>query len=147
MKTFHRLSLSLLTLLLTSPLLWAQNSYEVSFMDYTVHYNTFPSKFLEPHVSKAVGIKRSLSHGVITIAVKKRTDNGHAKAVSAEIHGTASNLIGQIRPLHLIEFKDGDALYYVGDFPVARTEKLTFKISVRPDGETKQEEFKFSRQF
>ena len=147
MKTITQLLFALGAFFLINPVTLAQNEYEVSFANYTVHYNTFPSEFLEPHISKAVGIKRSASHGVITIAVKQRVTNGTGKPVSADISGTASNLIGQIRKLKLKEVKDGEAVYYVGDFPVARNETLTFNLSVLPTGDTQRQDFKFIRRF
>ena len=148
MKTFTRLLLALGAILLLSPgALLAQNEYEVSFANYTVHYNTFPSEFLEPQVSKAVGIKRSASRGVITIAVKQNISGNSGKSVEAAISGTASNLIGQIRKLNMTEVKDGEVVYYVGDFPVARNETLTFNVSVLPAGDAQRQEIKFTRKF
>ncbi len=125
----------------------AQNEYEVSFGSYTVNYNTFPSTFLEPAISKAAGIKRSENHGVITIAVRHRSATSGEKAVKAVVSGMATNLIGQIRKLNLTEVREGEAIYYVGDFAVVKNESLTFNISLLPEGETQRHEFKFTRQF
>jgi hypothetical protein len=147
MKTITGLVLTLAaTLLLGTTTAMAQNENEVSFANYTVHYNAFPSEFLEPKISKAVGLKRSASRGVITLAVKKR-DGNTSRSVKADIKGTATNLIGQIRRLDMIEVRDGDVVYYVGDFAIARDERLTFKLSVHPDGDTRREEFTFTHQF
>lgn len=125
----------------------AQNEYEVSFGNYTVNYNTFPSTFIEPAISKAVGIKRSDNHGVITIAVRQRTTGSDIKAVKATVSGMASNLVGQLRKLKFTEVKDGAVLYYIGDFPVVSNEQLTFTITLLPEGEAQPHEFKFTRQF
>jgi hypothetical protein len=147
MKTITRILLALGAAFLISPVTLAQNGYQVSFANYTVHYNTFPSEFLEPQVSKAVGIKRSASRGVITIAVKQKTSTNTNRSVEAAISGTASNLIGQIRRLKMTKVKDGEAVYYVGAFPVAKNETLTFDVSVQPEGYAQRQEFKFRRKF
>ena len=120
---------------------------EFQFRDYTVHYNTFPSMSLDPHIAKAVGIKRAPYRSVLTIAVKK---HGLAQAINsskAKITGTAYNLIGQIRSIELREIKDGDAIYYVGDFTALEHENLKFKLSVHPEGERVAQQLEFERKF
>lgn len=146
MRLIARISIFVTSLLLCMPLL-AQNEYEVSFADYTVNYNTFPSTFLEPSVAKAAGIKRSENHGVITIAVRYRAETGGGKAVKAAVSGMATNLIGQLRKLSFTEVREGEALYYVGDFVFVSNESLTFNISLTPEGATQPHTFKFTRQF
>ena len=120
---------------------------EFQFRDYTVHYNTFPSMSLDPKIAKVVGIKRAPYCSVLTIAVKK---HGQAQAISsskAKISGNAYNLIGQIRAIKLREIKDGNAIYYVGDFTALDQENLKFKIFVRPEGESVSQELEFERNF
>jgi hypothetical protein len=146
MKTITGLVLTLTTAFLIGNTALAQNDNEISFANYTVHYNAFPSEFLEPQISKAVGLRRSASRGVITLAVKKR-DGSVSKSVKADINGTATNLIGQIRRLRMIEVRDGDVVYYVGNFVMTRDERLTFRLSVRPEGDSRWKEFSFSHQF
>lgn len=146
MRLIARISIFVTSLLLCMPLL-AQNEYEVSFADYTVNYNTFPSTFLEPAVAKAAGIKRSENHGVITIAVRHRAETVGRKAVKAAVSGMATNLIGQLRKLNFTEIREGEALYYIGDFVFVSNESLTFNISLTPEGATQPHEFKFTRQF
>lgn len=134
-------------LLLYIPFALAQNEYEISFGNYMVNYNTFPSTFLEPEIAKAVGIKRSDSRGAMTISIRHKTEGIEVKAAKAAITATATNLIGQIRKLEFKEVKEGNALYYIGDFAMARNEALTFTITLVPEGETERHEFKFTRQF
>jgi len=146
MKWLTRFLLTFGAIILMSPTALAQDEYQLSFANYTVHYNTFPSEFLEPQVSKTVGIKRSASRGVLAIAVKKKVGNS-SRSVKADINGTATNLIGQIRKLDMIEVKDGDAVYYLGQFTIAHNEMLRFNVSVFPAGDTIRKQFTFTRQF
>ena len=133
--------------LLSIPFALAQNEYEVSFGNYTVNYNSFPSTVLDANVAKAVGVKRSDSRGVMTIAIRYKAEGQVAKPVKADITATATNLIGQLRKLDFKEVKEDGVFYYIGDFPVARNETLTFDVSLIPDGETQRHEFKFTRKF
>lgn len=134
-------------LLLHIPFALAQNEYEISFGDYMVNYNTFPSTFLEPEIAKAVGVKRADSRGAMTIAIRRKTEGIEVLSVKAAVTATATNLIGQIRKLEFKEVKEGNVLYYIGDFAIARNELLTFTITLVPEGEKQRHEFKFSRQF
>lgn len=135
------------SLLLYIPFALAQNEYEISFGNYIVNYNTFPSTVLEPDIAKAVGIKRSDSRGAMTISVRHKTEGIEIKPAKAAITATATNLIGQIRKLEFKEVKEGNAFYYIGDFSIARNEALTFTITLLPEGEAQRHEFKFTRQF
>lgn len=142
--------LSLLTgLLISLPVAAAENAYEVTFGDYTVNYNAFPSEMLEPNIAKAVNISRASYRGVVTIAVRKRGEDGKENPVAAEVKGHTTNLIGQQSDLDFSKVKDSGSLYYVGDFsiPTSGNKLLTFSISVRPEGEKGSQQIEFKRQY
>lgn len=120
---------------------------EFQFSDYTVHYNIIPSMSLDPHIAKVVGIQRAPYRSVLTLAVKKHGQAHADSSIKANISGTAYNLLGQIRSIKLREIKDGDAIYYIGDFTALERENLRFKIAVRPEGELVSHELDFERNF
>jgi len=146
MERITRLLLILGAVFFISPVAMAQDEYQLSFANYTIYYNTFPSIVLEPKVTQALGIRRSAARGILTIAVKQRVGNT-STPVRADINGTATNLIGQIRKLDMIEVKDGDVVYYLGQFTIVRNENLRFKINVLPAGTSVRKQFTFSHQF
>jgi len=43
--------------------------------------------------------------------------------------------------------QEQEAIYYIGETPVANQETLIFDISVRPDGVEKATDVRFKRQF
>ena len=137
----------LFALAVSLPVAAAENAYEMAFGDYTVNYNAFPSMFLDPSVSKEVNITRSHSNGVITIAVRKRMDDGSEKAIAADIQGMATNLIGQIHTLKFNRVKEGDSVYYISNFTIVKDEMLTFDIEMTPAGDPAKYTFEFKRQF
>ncbi|HEY0720819.1 MAG TPA: DUF4426 domain-containing protein, partial [Gammaproteobacteria bacterium] len=131
MKPIARICMFIVSVLLCTQAL-AQNEYEISFGDYTVNYNTFPSTFLDPTIAKSVGINRSDNRGVITIVIRHGSAINGKKAVKATVSGMATNLIGQLRKLKFTEVREGEALYYIGDFALVKDENLTFDITVIP---------------
>ena len=77
----------------------------------------------------------------------KKQGGANAPAVKADITSNVSNLIGQISPIELREVKDGDAIYYIGDFLTVDQENLKFQIMVRPVGDTFTHNLIFERRF
>ncbi len=119
---------------------------EIHFDNYIIYYNTFPSISLEPRIASAVGIKRSSSRNVLTIVVKRRLPGRHSEqSVKANISGRVYTLMGHVREITLQEVKDGDAIYYVGDFTALDRENFTFKLSVQPEGVNYSKDFEFKR--
>ena len=118
---------------------------EIQFNDYVIYYNTFPSVVLEPRIASVVGIKRSNSRSVLTIAVKKKRLGASEQSIKANISGKVYTLMGHIREIILQEVNDGDAIYYIGDFTALDRETLTFKLSVRPEGAIYSKDFEFKR--
>jgi len=57
------------------------------------------------------------------------------------------NLNGQLKDLVIRELREGDAIYYIGDVPIADNETLTFTVDAVPANETKQLSVKFQRDF
>jgi hypothetical protein len=45
------------------------------------------------------------------------------------------------------EIRDGNAIYYIGEFGVANEETLKFKVTARPQGSQESVEVEFSQDF
>lgn len=149
MKRIPPLPVLIVSLLFALPVTAAENAYEVSFGDYTVNYNAFPSEMLEPSVAKAVNISRASYRGVVTIAVRKKNEGGDENPTAAEVSGNVTNLIGQRSKLEFSKVKEEGSLYYISDFsiPQSGNKLLNFSISVRPDGEKARQKIEFKRQY
>ncbi len=107
---------------------------ERKFDSYTLNYNAFPSDFLSPQIARAYGIRRSKNRGVLNVSVSESQPGGLPKPVEAEINARAVNVYQQVKPLKLRKVIDGDAIYYIAEFPVANQEIINFEITVRRDG-------------
>ncbi len=137
----------LMTAIASSPQVMAAEPNQINYKDYTIHFNAFPSDHLQPNMAKAVGIKRDASRAVVTVVVNKNKTGNETESVKANVNGNAFNLTGMMRKMKLRELKDRGAIYYISDFGVRNGERLTFALSVKPEGEAREKEFKFTKQF
>lgn len=118
--------IGLFALLLTLPA-FAERKQSVG--DYDIHYIAFHSGFLQPEIAQAAGLVRSKTLGVVNIAVKKA-----GQPVSALVSGSVKNLLGQDTALSFKQVKEGEAIYYLAQFPIDGQETLRFALSVQPMG-------------
>lgn len=98
------------------------------FADLDVHYSAFNSGFLQPEIASAAGIVRGKTQGVLNISVLKG-----GKAQPATIKAQVRNDLGQVRALSFREVREGEAIYYLSQFPFDK-ETLHFKVDVQSGG-------------
>ncbi|PAU63754.1 DUF4426 domain-containing protein [Pseudomonas indica] len=122
----RRIALFLLTLCLAVP---AFAERKQSFGDLDVHYSAFNSSFLQPDIAAAAGLTRSKSQGVLNVAVLKA-----GKASAAQVSGQVKNLLGQVTPLSFKQVTEGEAIYYLAQFPLGSREMLSFTLNVQSAG-------------
>jgi len=134
-----------LLLLLTSPFVIAENS--TKFPGYTIHHNALTTDALTPEIASAYHIRRSINRALLNVSVLKDSEDGKGTPVHAIVRATARYLTGHRRPVHMREIREGDAIYYIGDFPVAHNENLTFIIEVIPRGEHRPFVTQISQEF
>jgi hypothetical protein len=123
----------------------AENSTLVG--GYTVHHNALATDTLTPEIAQAYNIKRSPNRGMISVSVLENRPEGQPRAVPAEIEVVAANLTGQTREIEVRQIREGNAIYYIGDFPVSHEETLNFTLSVKPEGVKQPYTAHFSQQF
>ncbi len=128
----------LLTLLLALPAM-AERKHSVG--EYDVHYIAFNSGFLQPDIAAAAGLVRSKTQGVVNIAVLKS-----GRPTAAQVRGSVRNLLGQDYPLSFKQLKEGEAIYYLAQFPFESRETLRFTVNVQPVG-APAIDFDFSQEF
>ncbi|WP_372881062.1 DUF4426 domain-containing protein [Psychromonas sp.] len=114
-----------------------------TFNNLEVHYIALTSTFLQPDIAQKYTIKRSKYNAIINISVLDK--NAGNKAVSAVISGTGKNLLGQSHDLNFIEIKEGDAVYYIADYPFSNEEIVNFNITITAQEQTNT--LKFQHKF
>ncbi len=134
-----------LLLLLISSLAGAENSTQAD--GYTIHHNAIPSAMLTPEVAADYRIVRSKYRGLLNISVIKNIPGTTGQAVTARVSAYALNLIGRRHNIDLREIREGEAIYYIGDFPIVDGETLKFMLEITPEGATKPIEAALSQEF
>lgn len=124
----------------------AQALQAVEFGDYIIHYSAFTADMLHPPIAKSHGIQRSQNRGVLTIAIQRKPAKAPADVV-AQVNAQALTLNQQLRSLDMREVREGDAIYYLADFPVRNEEVLDFEVNVQPQKVAKPYTFRFRQQF
>lgn len=94
-----------------------------------IHYSAFNSVILTPEVATQYKLKRNGYSAILNISVLDTSKLGKP-AVDATITGSSKNLIGQTRQLNFRQVKEGDAIYYLAEFPITNEENLTFNIDI-----------------
>lgn len=133
----RRLFLLFFSLCLALPAL-AERKY--SFDDLDVHYSAFNSSFLQPEIAAAAGLTRAGNRGVLSIAVLKA-----GKPITATVSGQVRNLMGQITNLSFRQVREGEAVYYLAQFPIGE-ETLSFTVNVQSAGGPRNS-FSFNQEF
>ncbi len=117
------------------------------FGKYEVHYIGLTSSELDRNVAKTYGIERSASLGYLSISVLKTGLGPLPVAWNATLTGTVSNLLGQSRELTFTRIQETNALYFHTTFDFYDQDTYRFNIKVKPDGQKREYDLKFSQKF
>jgi hypothetical protein len=109
-----------------------------------VHFSAQSTDQLPPEVARAYNIVRSKNRAMLNVSVLREADNN---PVTADITVKAVNLTGQLKNITMRQINEQDAIYYIGEVPVANRETLVFDISVLPEGADSASDVRFKRQF
>ncbi len=112
--------------------------------DHVVHFNALTTDQIPPEAARAYGIVRSKNRAMLNVSVLSKDSNA---PVTAMVTVKTVNLTGQLKNVTMQERREQDAIYYIGELPVANRETLIFDISVMPDGAEKASDIRFKRQF
>jgi hypothetical protein len=123
----------------------AENSKD--FGDFVIHYNAMATDMVPPEVARKYHITRSQNRGMINITVLKKVLSSPGQPVHARVEVNARNLAGQGRTIRMREIREGNAIYYLGEFGVANEETLNFDVRARPQGSQETVEVSFSQDF
>ena len=103
------------------------------FGDYTVHYIAVNSTFISPEIAAQYDIERNRRGAFLNISVLKNEADGSTTPVAATISGGKQNLMQQTGDISFKEVREGEAIYYIGQFAFSNAELLRFKVQVQPE--------------
>ncbi len=137
------LSPLLLCAVLLAPAAFAE---EQTFGDYTVYYQAVNSTFLTPEIAEQYDIVRSERRAFLNIAVVRNEDGGKTTPVTATLNGIKHNLLQQSQPIEFKVVREGEAIYYIGQFDFSNAEILRFTLEVAPEGQEPSHPIEWSTQ-
>ena len=112
--------------------------------EHVVHFSAQSTDQLSPEIARAYNIVRSKNRAMLNVSVIRESDN---ESVEADVQVKTVNLTGQLKNVAMRKVPDQEAIYYIGETPVANRETLIFDITVRPEGADTASEVRFKRQF
>ena len=107
---------------------------EETFGQYTVHYQAVNSTFLTPEIAEQYDIVRSESRAFLNVAVLRNETDGSTTPVTATLEGVKHNLLQQSEAIDFAQVREGEAIYYIGQFDFSDREVLRFTLMVSPEG-------------
>jgi len=144
MTAHIRIGALLLGLTLLPCVVLAQQSER--FGPYELHYSVVNTTFLDPKVAASYGITRGRERAIVNISLRRHREGGGTTAHAMVLEGWARDLIQTQRKLEFREIREGDAIYYIAEFPFLNEEWLTFKIEFQPEGSDQTYTHSFKRQ-
>ena len=123
----------------------AENSKD--FGQYVVHFNALATDQLPARVAREYRITRSKNRGMINITVLRKVLGSPGQPVHAFVEVSGTNLAGQYRRIPVREVREGNAIYYIGEFGVTHEETVRFDVEVRPQGTPDTLQLEFSQDF
>jgi Domain of unknown function (DUF4426) len=112
--------------------------------EHVVHFSAQSTDQLSPEVARAYNIVRSKNRAMLSVSVLRESDN---KPVPATVTVKIVNLTGQLKNVTMRRINEQEAIYYIGEVPVANRETLIFDISITPEGADKPSNVRFKREF
>ncbi len=116
----------------------------VSADGFTVHFSALSTDQLPPEVARQYNIVRSKNRAMLNVSIIRQEDGSSGTGV---VTVKTVNLTGQLKNVNMRKIQEQEAVYYIGEIPVANSETLVFDISVTPEGQEDPIEVRFKRQF
>lgn len=115
-----------------------------AFGPFELHYSVVNTTFLDPKIAATYGIVRGAKRAVLNLAVRENLTSGSVPR-AMELQGRTWDLI-QNQTLEFREIREGEAIYYIAEFPFINEEWRFFEINFRPAGADQTYTFKFKHQ-
>jgi hypothetical protein len=119
---------------------------EQTFGEYTVHYQAVNSTFLTPEIAEQYAIVRAERRAFLNIAVLRNEADGSTTPVTATLNGVKHNLLQQSQSIEFKVIREGEAIYYIGQFDFSDREIVRFTLEVQPEGREPSHTIEWSTQ-
>ena len=112
--------------------------------EHVVHFSAQSTDQVSADIARAYDIVRSKNRAMLIVSVVGKSSG---ETVPAAIDVRATNLTGQLKNVAIRRVDDQEAIYYIGETPVANRETLIFDLDITPEGMPSSSAVRFKRQF
>ena len=102
--------------------------------DFTVHATAFSSESLSPEIARRIGLTRAGNRAVLNVSVVKEQAGTLGVSSTALVEAWIVKPEGMQGRIPMREIRDGNAVAYLGEFPLESPATVDFEIQVRPAG-------------
>jgi hypothetical protein len=118
----------------------AQNSER--FGNFEVHHSVVNTTFLAPGIAERYGIVRGKDRAILNLAVREHRKDGSTVARPAKLEGRTWDLF-QNQFFEFREVREGEAIYYIGEFKFSDGELRFFDLTLLPEGASRSYQLRF----
>ena len=136
------LRVAILLLLSLLPALAVNAQQSKRFGAFEVHYSVVNTTFLAPDVSARYNIVRGEQRAILNLAIREHLADGTTAARSAKLQGRTWDLF-QNQFFEFQEIREGEAIYYIGEFKFSDKELRFFNVVLLPENATRSYQLKF----
>jgi hypothetical protein len=109
--------------------------------DLELHCVAVPTTELTPEAAKAYNVEANPGRGLLTITLMKRLRPGEAKSVAGQVYAGAINQGNYLSTIPIREIRDGNEVYYLGEYRVNAPDTMRFLINANVLGKMMKSEF------
>lgn len=137
--TFHRTLLLLTAVLATQVQAQADERYSTQGIElYSV---AIPTSELTVEAAKKYNVERSPTRGLLTVTLVRKDKSLTKETLAGQVYAGAINLRNNLSSIPIREIRDGDAVYYLGEFQVSAPDTLRFLVNANVMGKVMKSEF------
>lgn len=100
-----------------------------------------PSLELTPEAAQGFNVAPAPDRAVLTITLLKKNRAGQAEAVPGQVYAGAIDQNNHLFSIPIREVKDGDSVYYLGEFRVNTPNTMRFLVNANVLGKPLKAEF------
>jgi hypothetical protein len=123
----------------------AQAAESYSTKDIELSCVAVPTTELTGEAARNLNVERSPNRGLLTVTLVRKGKNGKSDTVGGQIYAGAINLRNNLSNIPIREVRDGNSVYYLGEFLVNAPDTLRFLVNANVLGRNMRSEF--SRDF
>ncbi|MDD5391058.1 MAG: DUF4426 domain-containing protein [Gallionellaceae bacterium] len=135
--TTHRALLLLAFLLVPQ----AQANDRYSTRDIELFSVAVPTTELTAEAAKNYNVERSPTRGLLTVTLVKKDKSGASETLPGQVYAGAINLRNNLSNIPIREVRDGNSVYYLGEFQVSTPDTLRFLVNANVMGKVMKSEF------